>query len=110
MPAGLLGNELPAERTDALLFLPEGEEGLSMAEVIHHLLFQSLLKVKFPGWVVGIGRGADFDVSSNRNFGGLEKLDGVFLVLGFCLLVRENPLPATQSGKVAVANPTFGFT
>src|SRR5215472_8476163 len=63
VPAGETGDLLLADRTDSFLFFPEGNPLVFPLEVLRHLDTEAFFKVRFPGWVVGIGRSFDFPVA-----------------------------------------------
>ena len=55
IPASYFGNFLLANRTDAVLCLPEADKLSSSSQVVDHFDIQTLLKIGLPLRVKGIG-------------------------------------------------------
>src|ERR1700686_247198 len=75
MPAREFGDFLVADGTDAVLFLPETQQLTALFEIICHFEAKSLLKVDFPGRVVGISCAFNFDVPLDRSIGSTHETD-----------------------------------
>ncbi len=70
VPSGELGDFLLTYGAKTFLLPPEANKLASTPQVIGHFHPQALLKVDFPGGVIGIGRTADLDMSLDRHLGG----------------------------------------
>ncbi len=77
VPPSEFGDFLVADRTEAVLFLPEANELASLSEIVHHFEAKSLLKVGFPSRVVRVGFAFDFPVSFDRRVGSETQLNGL---------------------------------
>src|SRR5215472_7748669 len=73
VPSRNFGDLLLADRTETSLFFPEVAQPSPSFERTNHLHIKSLLKVRFPGWVVGIGFCANLRMSFNPHRGSREE-------------------------------------
>ena len=67
MPSRDPGNLLVTDGTEALLFLPEVAEPPSPFESSFHLHIEAFFKIRFPGWIVGVGFCADLRMPLNAD-------------------------------------------
>ena len=82
---------------------------MSVVEFIPHLYVQSLFKVGFPLWVVGVGLCSDFAVTADGNPGGPDEVDGDRFAVVVCTVTKEAPSVLRRRAKVFLHNPFSGF-
>src|SRR6266568_4822865 len=105
VPSADLGNLLVADRAESSLLLPEREQPAFSFERCLHANIETLLKVAFPYWIVGVSFSPDFDVSCDRHGVGSGEMPGLL-----ALLSEKYPVVASAGLEVFLRLPCFRFT
>ena len=104
MPPGDLRDGLVADRADATLFFPEGQELFPASDITQHFNAEAFLEVHFPRRIVWISFALYFDVAANGCIACSD--EQVFFSI---VLTIEHPLAITLGFEVSVSNPSFSF-
>ena len=103
------GDLLVADGAEAVLLFPEVAKPSPAFESGIHPHVEAFLKVLFPGWIVGIGRGFDLCVPFNADGGGSEKMDYSLFSLFRGEGSSEDPAVWPFVGEVFVFHPSAWF-
>ena len=83
VPAGQLCEALLADRTAAVLLLPQTKQIPSAMQIVSHTHAQPGFKVGLPLRIIRIGIALDFGVPTNRHTGGAEQAHGLCRKVAF---------------------------
>src|SRR5881275_2084600 len=86
VPSSNLGDFLVAHWAESLLFLPQMQESPFACEVALCFHVETFFKVRFPGWIEGVGCSLDGSVPLDFHIDGSSEVDGSrvsFLALDF---------------------------
>src|SRR5690348_9227787 len=105
VPSGDRGDLLVADRAESSLLFPEREQPAFSLKRCLRAHIETLLKVAFPCWVVGVGFSPDFDVSCDRHTVSSGEMPGLL-----ALRSEKDPVIASAGLEVFLRFPCFRFT
>src|SRR5262245_2632547 len=109
VPAGQLCEALMADRTAAVLLLPQTKQIPSAMQIVSHTHAQPSFKVGLPLRIIRIGLALDFGVPTNRHTGGAEQAHVLLCPIGTRDVPKEHPVVPVFGSKVFVPNPMARF-
>ena len=92
MPASQLREALLADRTAAVLLLPQTKQIPSALQIVCHTYAQPGFKVRFPLRIIRIGLALDFRMPTNRHTGGAEQAHVLLCPIGTRDVTKEHPV------------------
>ncbi len=108
VPSCEFGDLLLADRTETVLFFPEGAQLSFPFEIVHHLDAEAFFEVLFPSGIVGVRFSFNFHMSFDGDICRVEET--IFYEAIFsCDSPVEYPILPVDGFKVTFLNPLFGF-
>ena len=109
MPAGQFRDALVADRTKAILPLPQTKQMPPPLQVVSHAYTQTGFKVRLPLRIIRIGLACDFGVPTNRHTRRAEQAHILLRPIGTRDMTTEHPIVPVFGPKVLVPNPMTGL-
>jgi hypothetical protein len=109
MPAAQLGHALVADRTQAVLLLPQAKQLPSTLQIASHTHVLTGFKVRLPLRSIWIGLPLDFRMPTNRHTYGAQQAHVLLCPLGTLDVTKEHPGVLAFGPEVLIPNPRAGF-
>ena len=110
VPSGDLGDLLVTDRTEAVLLFPQVTEPASPFQSGLHIHVETFFKIRFPGWVVGIGFRSYLRMPLDADRRSRKPPNHFDLPLLIFEVASKHPTIGSFIGKVFVFHPPARFT